>query len=132
MPPKTTDATATALAKIAEWKDPYRDIGERIHRVILDTVPELAPKMYYGAPGYAIGGKPPVLIFFRLDDDTFSLGLTEKAHHEVEEGSAHQLMQAAWVLTGIDDTTEARIAEIVRRAVRRPGNSSASNRTYRP
>ncbi|MBN9108884.1 MAG: hypothetical protein J0I34_08885 [Pseudonocardia sp.] len=41
--------------------------------------------MYYGAPGYAIGGKPPVIVFFRLDDDTFSLGLTEKAHHEVEE-----------------------------------------------
>jgi hypothetical protein len=38
-------------------------------------------------------------------------------NHEPEQGSGHQLMGSAWFLTELDEATESRITEIVRRAV---------------
>ncbi|MDJ0924520.1 MAG: DUF1801 domain-containing protein [Acidimicrobiia bacterium] len=110
---KAADAEAAVLAKIAEWREPYRAMGERIHRIILETVPELRPRLWYGMPGYAKGG--PVLLFFRVDD-LMSFGLTEKAHLSVDEGAPDQLIESAWFLSDLDKPTEERIAAIVRKA----------------
>lgn len=103
------------LEKIAGFADPYRDIGERVHRVIVEAVPELAPKLFYGMPGYALGKR--VLVFFRLDGENFSFGLSEHASHEIADGATDKLLPSAWFLREIDDATERRIGEIVRRAV---------------
>lgn len=108
------DAGAAVLEKVAAWPEPFRSIGARVHAVILDSVPELRPKLWYGMPGYSRGG--PVLCFFRFDDGYMSFGLTEKAHHSVEDGASDQLMGSAWFLTRLDDATERRISEIVRKA----------------
>jgi hypothetical protein len=45
-----------------------------------------------------------------------TLGLTEKASFDVEEGAPDQLIPAAWFLTAIDEATEARTGELVRNA----------------
>lgn len=96
----------------------FRDVAARLHEVILAAAPELKPRLWYGMPGYAATAKTPVLCFFRVDDDKFvTFGLSEHAHHEHEPAAGHQLMSSAWFLTGLDEPTEARIAEIVRRAV---------------
>jgi Domain of unknown function (DU1801) len=96
----------------------FRDVAARLHDVILATAPELKPRLWYGMPGFATSTKSPVLCFFRVDDDRYvTFGLTEHAHHEPEPDSGHQLMSSAWFLTELDDPTEARIADIVRRAV---------------
>lgn len=105
---------AVVLEKIAGFPKPYRAIGERIHELILDAVPELRPKLWYGMPGYSKGG--PVLVFFRVDDGVMSFGISEKANIEVEEGAADQLVGSAWFLRALDRPTEERIAAIVRRA----------------
>lgn len=96
----------------------FQDIAARLHEVIMAAAPELQPRLYYGMPGYAKAKKEPVLCFFRVDDDRFvTLGLSEHAHHEADSGSGHLLMESAWFLTALDEPTEARITEIVRRAV---------------
>jgi hypothetical protein len=110
---KTTKDEAAVLAKIASWPDPYRGIGERLHEVVMASVPELKPKLWYGAPGYGKGG--PTLCFFRHDDGTMSFGLTEKAHLSVDEGATDLLIPSAWVVTELDRATEERIAAIVRK-----------------
>jgi hypothetical protein len=96
----------------------FRDIAARLHDVIVAAAPELQPRLWYGMPGYARSAKSPVLCFFRVDDDRYlTFGLTEHAHHQPEPGSGHQLMSSAWFLTALDEPTESRITDIVRRAV---------------
>lgn len=66
-------------------------------------------------PGYAKEG--PVLVFIRKDDYV-TFGITEKANIALEAGATDQLMPTSWFLTELDTATEARIADIVRTAVR--------------
>ena len=109
---------AAVAEKIASWPGGYRAIGERLHEVILETAPELQPRLWYGAAGYAKDG--PVLVFFRVDE-FMSFGLTEKANVAAGAGAADQLIGSAWYLKddagGLTAATEERIAEIVRHAV---------------
>ncbi len=117
MPPATKkgDDEAAVLEKIAKMPEPHRTIGTRLHALIMQTAPSLQPKLWYGLPGYAKGG--PVLCFFNQADAYMTFGLTEKANHRVEDGAPDQLMPSAWFLTTLDEATEAKIAEIVRKAV---------------
>ena len=94
------------LEKIAAMPEPYRGMGERLHALIRQSAPELKPRVWYGMPGYALDG--PVLCFFRVDD--------RKVNLSVEEDAPDQLMGCAWFFTDLDDATEARLADIVRRA----------------
>ncbi|MEQ8674781.1 MAG: DUF1801 domain-containing protein [Aggregatilineales bacterium] len=110
---KKVDNEAAVLEKIATMPEPYNMIGKRLHEIITEAVPDLNPRLWYGAPGYAKEG--PVLCFFRVDD-YMTFGLTEKANFTVEDGAPDQLMACAWFLTSLDDSTEQRIAEIVRKA----------------
>jgi len=45
-----------------------------------------------------------------------TFGLTEKANFPYEENTENKLMVSSWFLTELDDATETRIAEIVRKA----------------
>ena len=51
-------------------------------------------------------------------DKYMTFGLTEKATLTREEGAPHQLLESAWYFTALDDATEAKLAEIVRKAAR--------------
>ena len=108
---KDADNLAAVLAKIAAWREPYNAIGQRLHEIIMTTMPDLKPRPWYGMPGYAKDG--PVLVFFRKDD-YITFGLTEKANFAIKDGAPDQLMPSAWFLTDLDDATEAKIADIVR------------------
>ncbi|EKP95427.1 DUF1801 domain-containing protein [Thermaerobacter subterraneus] len=109
------------LEKIQTWREPFRSYGLRLHRVILDAVPGLTPRLWYGMPGYA-RGSGPVLCFFRADERFMTFGLTDKAHFEREPNQADQFMPSAWFFTHLDELTEMRVAAIVRNATaaRRP------------
>lgn len=116
MADKPTD-DAAVRDKIAQLPA-FVDVAARLHQVILEAAPQLRPRLWYGMPGYATAKKDPVLCFFRVDDDRFlTFGLTEHAHHEPDPDAGHQLMGSAWYLTELDPPTEARIADILRRAV---------------
>lgn len=115
----TTDrgGDAAVTDKIAELPA-YRDVAARLHATIMAAAPDLKPRLWYGMPGYAKAKSSPVICFFRVDADDFvSFGLTENAALAPEEGAPHKLIGSAWYLTELDEPTEARIAEIVTRAV---------------
>ena len=107
------DGEAAVLEKIAAMRAPFRAMGERLHALIRRSAPALQPKLFYGMPGYAKDG--PVVCFFRADK-YMTFGLTDKATFVRDERAPHQLLESAWFFSALDDATEARLAEIVRKA----------------
>jgi hypothetical protein len=112
---RATKDQQAVLDKIAAMPEPYATVGARLHETILGAAPRLKPRIWYGMPGYATGRSTPVLVFFRLDDGVMSLGLSEKAVVEREQGTT--LRPSAWFLDDVDDPTLARVADLVRTAV---------------
>jgi len=110
-----SDGEAAVLEKIAAMSEPYRSVGERLHKLIMSTVPTLQPRVWYGMPGYAKTINSPVLCFFR-SDKYMTFGLTDKANFTLEEGAPHHLLASSWFFTELDDATETKIADIVRDA----------------
>lgn len=53
--------TAAVIAKIDALKEPYGIIGKRLHEIIMETAPELKPRVWYGMPVYAKSKSTPVL-----------------------------------------------------------------------
>ncbi|NPV08581.1 MAG: DUF1801 domain-containing protein [Anaerolineae bacterium] len=107
------DSEAAVLEKIAAMPAPYREMGERLHALIRRTAPELEPRLWYGMPAYAKDGR--VICFFRADT-YMTFGLAEKANLAPEEGASDLLIESAWFFTALDEATEAKLADIVRRA----------------
>jgi hypothetical protein len=118
MPSITSDKTAKDLRavvdKIAGWPEPFADIGRRLHETIVSAGPKVKPRIWYGMPGYAVSRSTPVVVFFRLDDGVMSLGFSEHARVEREDGSL--LRPSAWFLDEIDDATLTKVAGLVRTA----------------
>ena len=119
------DGEAAVQEKIAAMAMPYRAMGERLHKVILGAAPHLRPTLWYGMPAYARDGQ--VICFFRADK-YMTLGLSDKANHDLEEGTQHQLRDSAWFFTALDEGTEAKIGAIIRKAASspRPDGEAAS------
>ncbi|GAB3457379.1 DUF1801 domain-containing protein [Kineococcus endophyticus] len=106
---------ADVLAKIAAMPDGDRALAERLHRTVAEVAPDLAPKVYYGQPGWARGGK--VVCFFRSgqgDKLRYStVGLSPEAALDDPSG----LWPTSYALTA-EPTEEAwaQIAALVARA----------------
>ena len=109
-----SDGGSSVIEKIAGMPEPYRAMGERIHALILRTVPSLQPTLWYGMPAYMKDGRR--ICFFRADK-YLTFGLTAEANHTPKPGAKDQLLECAWYLAALDDATEARLAEIVQKAV---------------
>lgn len=105
---------ADVLAKIAAMPEPDRTLAERVHTIVADVAPDLAPKLYYGQPGYARKGK--VVCFFRSgqgDKERYStLGFSALADLDDADG----LWPTAYALTEPTDKAWETVAELVRRA----------------
>lgn len=109
---KDADNLQAVLEKIPQMFGADAAIGLRLHEIIMEVNPALKPRLWYGMPGYALGRSKPVLVFIRKDD-YLTFGFTEKANLRVEEGAPDQLIASSWFLTGLDEATAARMAEIV-------------------
>ncbi len=112
---KTSDEEAVR-AKIAELA-PWEAVAERLHELIMETVPDLEPRLWYGMPGYAKSKSSPVLCHFRVDDGLMTFAITEKADLTPPPDATTQLVESAWFVNGIDEATEARIVDVLRRHV---------------
>ena len=102
------------LAKISEMSEPDRTMAKRLHALIKATAPTLSPRTWYGMPAYAKDDK--VVCFFqsgqKFKTRYSTLGFQQKA--KLDEG---QMWPVAFALKGLSASEEARIAEIVKRAV---------------
>src|SRR6516162_6730729 len=108
------DGESAVLAKIAAMPGPYRAMGERLHAIIKASAPALAPKVWYGMPGYARDGT--VICFFRgghtFKERYMTLGFNNRAN--LDEGA---MWPIAFALTALTAAEEARIVALVKKAV---------------
>jgi uncharacterized protein YdhG (YjbR/CyaY superfamily) len=103
------------LDAIAEMPEQDRVLAERIHAIVSATAPELWPKTWYGMPAYAREGKKVVCFFqgagkFEARYATF--GFNDSAN--LDDGVSWPV---SFALTEIDESTEAMITDLVKRAV---------------
>lgn len=107
------DAEAQALAAIADLPDEDRALAERVHAIVRETAPSLAPRVWYGMPAYARDGK--VVVFFqggrKFKSRYSTLGFQQGAR--LDDG---RMWPVAFALTELGPAEEAHIAELVRRA----------------
>ncbi|MFD5145068.1 iron chaperone [Streptomyces sp. NPDC058401] len=110
---KAAEEEASVVAKIAEMQDADRVMAERIHTIVKESAPGLAPKLWYGMPAYARDGK--VVCFFQSAEKFkaryATLGFSDQAH--LDEGS---MWPTSWALTRLTAADEAMIAMLVKNA----------------
>jgi uncharacterized protein YdhG (YjbR/CyaY superfamily) len=111
------EGEADVQAKIAGMPADDRAMATRIHKLVLETVPTLVPKTYYGMPAYAKDGK--VICFFKPKSkfkvrfSTFEF----QADSTLDDGDMWPVSFAVMKLT---PATEKRIAELVKKGSNRP------------
>ena len=108
------DGEGAVLAKLAEMPESDRVIGERLHAIIKVGAPALSPRLWYGMPAYAKGGK--VVCFFqsaqKFKTRYATLGFMHEAN--LDEGA---MWPTAFALKELTDAEEARIDALLKKAV---------------
>jgi uncharacterized protein YdhG (YjbR/CyaY superfamily) len=115
------DGERAVLAKIAEMQGPDRAMAERLHEIVKTSAPELSPKTWYGMPAYA--DKDGKIVCFFQSAKKFStryatLGFSDKAN--LDEGA---MWPTSFALKELSATEEAKIGQLVKRAVSQAGSS---------
>ncbi|WP_378740461.1 iron chaperone [Nocardia brasiliensis] len=108
------DGERDVLAKIAEMSDSDRTMAERLHAIIKANAPELSPKLWYGMPAYAKDGK--VLCFFQ-SAEKFKARYATFGFNDIANLDDGTLWPTAFALTALTADDEARIGELVKKAV---------------
>jgi uncharacterized protein YdhG (YjbR/CyaY superfamily) len=109
------DGGREVLAKIAELPAADRAMAERLHAIITASAPVLAPKTWYGMPAYAKDGK--VVCYFtpasKFNSRYATFGFNDAAN--LDDGA---MWPTSFALTELTAADEARIAALVKKAVR--------------
>jgi len=107
------DGEADILAKIAEMPKADRDKAKKVHAIVKDVAPGLAPRTWYGMPAYTKDGK--LVCFFKaaakFETRYATFGFEEAAH--LDDGS---MWPTSWALTKMTPADEAKIGELVKKA----------------
>lgn len=113
-----TNADAAAAAKavdeaIAALDGVDLQVAQALHEIVREHAPDLAPKTYYGMPGYARGGK--VLVFYqpgaKFNTRYGTVGFQENA--AIDDDT---MFPVAWGFTGFTDADRTRLVELVKKA----------------
>ena len=111
---KKADGESAVLAQIAAMRGPDRAIGERLHAIIKASAPALSPRLWYGMPAYAKGGK--VVCFFqsaqKFNTRYATFGFMHQA--KLDEGA---MWPTAFAMKNLTAAEEAKIAALVKKAV---------------
>ncbi len=109
-----TAGESDVLAAIAAMPEPERAMAQRLHEIIKASAPALSPKTWYGQPAYAKDGK--VICFFQAASKFNTRYATFGFQHDanLDEGT---LWPVAFALKKLTATDEARIGELVKKAV---------------
>ena len=108
------DGESDVLAKIAEMQEPDRAMAMRLHALIKESAPDLAPKTWYSMPAYARDGK--VVCFFqsgqKFKTRYATLGFSDEAN--LDEGA---MWPTTYALMELTPAVEAKIVALVKKAV---------------
>jgi len=113
---KREDGERDLLEKIAEMPEADRTIAERVHEIVKANAPSLFPKTWYGMPAYA-NDDGKVVCFFqaaaKFESGYATFGFNDTAN--LDEGV---MWPTAFAITALSAGEEAKIAELVKKAVR--------------
>jgi uncharacterized protein YdhG (YjbR/CyaY superfamily) len=108
------DGESAVRDAIAAMSPQDRAIAKRLHQLVKASAPDLSPKTWYGMPAYAKDGK--VVCFFRnagkFKERYAMFGFNDSAN--LDQGS---MWPVAFALTKLTAADEARIGELVKKAV---------------
>jgi uncharacterized protein YdhG (YjbR/CyaY superfamily) len=111
---RRADGESDVLEKIAEMPELDRAKAEQLHAIVKASAPALSPRTWYGMPAYAKDGK--VVCFFqsaqKFKTRYATFGFSDKAN--LDEGA---MWPTAFALKELTDAEEARIGELVKKAV---------------
>jgi uncharacterized protein YdhG (YjbR/CyaY superfamily) len=89
-------------------------MAKRIHAIVKESAPALAPKTWYGMPAYAKDGK--IVCYFtaasKFNSRYATFGFNDDAN--LDEGA---MWPTSWALTKLTAADEAKIAALVKKAV---------------
>ncbi len=108
------EGEAAVLAAIAAMPPADRALAERVHAIVKENAPSLAPKTWYGFPAYA--SKEGVVCFFKaaskFKERYATLGFNTAA--KLDDGA---MWVTSFALLRIGDAEEKKIAALVKKAV---------------
>lgn len=111
---KGAEAEQAVLDAIAALSEAERPLAQRVHELITQAAPELAPRTWYGMPAYAKDGQ--VVCFFKaaskFDVRYAELGFNEPAN--LDDGN---MWPTVFALTKVTAAEEKRITELIKAAV---------------
>ncbi len=111
---KKADGLTEVLENIAAMPERDRLMAERIHAIVQRVAPSLSPRLWYGMPAYAKDGA--VLCFFQAASKFkvryATFGFDQKA--ALDDGA---MWPTSFALTGLGDAEEARIADLITKAI---------------
>jgi uncharacterized protein YdhG (YjbR/CyaY superfamily) len=109
------DGAKAVKDAIAALPADERAVANKIHDIVMDVAPDLAPKTYYGMPGWARDGK--ILCFFqpaaKFGTRYGTLGFEQPA--KLDDGN---LWPTAFAVIAIGADEEKKIRELVKKAAR--------------
>lgn len=110
-----TDGERDLFANIAEMSEPDRVMAERVHAVIMESAPGLAPRTWYGMPAYSNkDGK--VICFFqsaaKFKARYATLGFNDAAN--LDDGA---MWPTAYAVMELTPTVEDQISALVKQAI---------------
>ena len=109
------DGEKALLEQLAKMTGNDRDMGKRIHALVMAAAPQLTPKTWYGMPAWANADEKVVCFFqsaakFKARYATFGFNDTAR----LDDGS---MWPASFALKALGAAEEARITALVKKAV---------------
>lgn len=112
---KKADDEKDVLAAIEAMEGLDRDLATKIHALVGQHAPTLAPKTWYGMPAWALDGK--VVCFFQAAAK-FKVRYATFGFNETARLDDGELWATSFAITGWTPAVEARLVELLTRALR--------------
>ena len=109
------DGLANLKAAIAKLSKAEQPMANRLHEIVMENAPTLAPKTWYGMPAWA-GADGKAIVFFtpasKFKERFATLGFNQGA--KLDDGN---MWPTSWALLKLGPSEEKQIAALVKRAV---------------
>ena len=107
---------ADLRASIAKMPADDRAMAERVHEIVMEAVPSLVPKTYYGMPAYAREGKDGKVIGFFKAKSKFRVRYSTFGFQPDASLDDGDMWPTEFAVMKLSPAVEARLAELVRKA----------------
>ena len=108
------DGAKDVLAKIAAMKEPDRGMAKRLHEIIMDAAPDLAPRTWYGMPAYA-NADDKIVVFFQ-NSGKFNYRYSTLGFQDAANLDDGDVWPVSYALKKWSPKVEKKVAELVKAA----------------